>query len=152
MRIEDINQLWDRFDKSVATEMELEMEGVKFSLKKGGCVAQSGVMVTQVTGSEAVSDEADNSVDTASEEETEEDLIYVKAPLVGTFYRAASPDAEPFVTIGQKVCKGDVVGIIEAMKLMNEITAPEDGTVAVIKATDSSMVEYDQILLGIKKL
>ena len=149
MRIEDINQLWDRFDKSVASEMEIEMEGTRLVLKKSSVVSTPMQVVNPVIGintnEDTVADITTNTVD------EEDDLVYVRAPLVGTFYKAASPDSEPFVTVGQKVSKGDVVGIIEAMKLMNEISAPEDGVVAVIKAADGSMVKYDQILLGIKK-
>jgi acetyl-CoA carboxylase biotin carboxyl carrier protein len=75
------------------------------------------------------------------------DEIEIKAPLVGTFYRAPSPEDKPFVTIGQTVKKGDVVGIIEAMKMMNEITAAQDGVVTAIDAEDGSLVEYDQTLV-----
>lgn len=71
----------------------------------------------------------------------------VKAPLVGTFYCAPSPEEKPFVSVGQTVKKGDVVGIIEAMKLMNEITAPEDGVVKSIFAENGNMVEYGEVLL-----
>ena len=73
----------------------------------------------------------------------------VKAPFVGTFYRAAAPGEDPFVKLGQKVSKGDVIGIIEAMKLMNEITAPCDGVITDIFVEDEKLVEYDQVLMSI---
>jgi len=75
---------------------------------------------------------------------------YVKAPMVGTFYRAASPEAAPFVQVGQSVRKGDTVCIIEAMKLMNEIEADADGTVKAILVENGQPVEYGQplFLLG----
>ena len=75
----------------------------------------------------------------------------VKAPLVGTFYRAPSPEEPPFVEVGQQVKKGDVIGIIEAMKLMNEVTATEDGVVTAINIENGVMVEYGTTLVTIGK-
>ncbi len=70
----------------------------------------------------------------------------VTSPMVGVFYASPSPTDPPFVTVGSKVKKGDVLCIIEAMKLMNEITAEEDGEIIDICATNGSVVEYEQIL------
>ncbi|MDO4269646.1 MAG: acetyl-CoA carboxylase biotin carboxyl carrier protein [Eubacteriales bacterium] len=74
----------------------------------------------------------------------------VVSPLVGTFYSAASPDAPPFVLVGQKVHEGDTLFIIEAMKTMNEIKAPCDGTVVRILAQPGDMVEYNQTVVIIE--
>ena len=71
----------------------------------------------------------------------------IKAPLVGTFYAAPSPDQPPFVQVGDTVKKGDVVLIIESMKLMNEVTADCDGTVKEVAAENGTMVEYGQPLV-----
>lgn len=73
----------------------------------------------------------------------------VKAPLVGTFYAAPSPDAAPYVSVGQKVQKGDVLCIVEAMKNMNEIECPCDGTVVDILASNGELVEFNQVLIQI---
>ncbi len=73
--------------------------------------------------------------------------IYVRAPLPGTFYRAASPDDEPFVIIGKKVKQGEVVGIVESMKMMNEIVAHDDGIVAELIAENGAIVGYDEELM-----
>ena len=73
-------------------------------------------------------------------------LFEVKSPLVGVFYSAPSPDSETFVSIGSKVKKGDVLCIIEAMKLMNEITAEQDGEIVDICIKNGDIVEYDQVL------
>ena len=70
----------------------------------------------------------------------------VTSPMVGVFYASPSPSDPPFVTVGSKVKKGDVLCIIEAMKLMNEITAEQDGEIIDICATNGSVVEYGQIL------
>lgn len=75
----------------------------------------------------------------------------VEAPLVGVFYSSASPDAPPFVLVGQKVKKGDTLFIIEAMKTMNEIKSPCDGTVVRILAQPGDMVEYKQTVVVIEE-
>ena len=85
------------------------------------------------------------------EEVVENDHYIVKAPLVGTYYQAPSPDSEPFVRINQKVTKGDVLFIVEAMKVMNEITSPVSGTIMKISVKDMSMVEFDQDVMEIKE-
>ena len=70
----------------------------------------------------------------------------VKSPMVGIFYASPSPDAEPFVKVGSKVKKGDTLCIIEAMKLMNDVMAEEDGEIVEICAENGSLVEFGQIL------
>ncbi|MCI8441444.1 MAG: acetyl-CoA carboxylase biotin carboxyl carrier protein [Provencibacterium sp.] len=74
----------------------------------------------------------------------------VKSPIVGTFYTAPSPEAEPFVKVGDRVKKGDVLFIIESMKLMNEVTSEFEGTVAEILAKSGDPVEYGQELMRIE--
>lgn len=74
----------------------------------------------------------------------------VKAPIVGTFYAASAPDKPPFVTVGQQVKKGDVIMIIESMKLMNEVQSEFDGTVAEILVKNGEAVEFDQPIMIIK--
>lgn len=73
----------------------------------------------------------------------------IKSPMVGVFYAAPSPDAEPFVTIGSRVKKGDVLCVIEAMKLMNEVNAEEDGEILEVCAENGQVVEYGQTLFKI---
>ncbi len=74
----------------------------------------------------------------------------VKSPIVGTFYASPAPDKPPFVTVGARVKKGDVIMIIESMKLMNEIQSPYDGVVSDILVKDGEAVEYDQPVMVIK--
>ena len=74
----------------------------------------------------------------------------VKSPLVGTFYAASSPDADPFVQVGDVVKKGQVLGIVEAMKLMNEIESEYDGTVKQILVKNGDLIEYDQPMFVIE--
>ena len=88
-----------------------------------------------------------------SEEEAvlkDENVKIVTSPLVGTFYSAASPEDEPFVKVGDKVSKGQKLGIIEAMKLMNDIESDYDGEIIEIMVSNENMVEYGQPLFKIK--
>ena len=77
------------------------------------------------------------------------DTVSVTSPMVGVFYAAASPGAEPFVRVGSKVKKGDTLCVIEAMKAMNEVTAEADGEVVDICVSDGELVEYDCVLMKI---
>lgn len=142
MNIQDIYQLMDRFDCSLAAEFNLEMEGVKLQLKK--CGEQGNLQSAPHLSGAAVTPKPE--IAKAAEEVTG---MMVEAPLVGTFYSGPSPEDAPFVSVGSRVKKGDVVGIIEAMKLMNEITAPCDGTVEMIQAENGQMVEFGQVLMRI---
>lgn len=75
----------------------------------------------------------------------------IKAPIVGTFYDSPSPDSDPFIRLGQLVNKGDILFIVEAMKVMNEIIAPVSGTIKKINAENATMVEYGQVVLEIEE-
>lgn len=75
----------------------------------------------------------------------------VKAPLVGTYYESPAPDQAPFVRVGQTVKEGQTLCIIEAMKVMNEITAPVSGTITKLHINDSDMVMFDQVIMEIKQ-
>lgn len=106
---------------------------------------------TQVTGNAAVMES--NQTEQSEEKETKEMVQpegkVVKAPLVGTFYAASAPDAEDFVKVGDVVKKGQILGIIEAMKLMNEIESEYDGVVKEILIENGQMAEYGQPLFVI---
>ena len=90
-----------------------------------------------------------NTDETGSDIEQDSDHHVVTCPFVGTFYRRPTPDAEPYTAVGQRVQKGDVLCIVEAMKLMNEIEADISGTVAAILVEDAKPVEYGQPLYKI---
>lgn len=85
-----------------------------------------------------------------SEKKEEKEGIIIKSPMVGTFYESSSPDAEAFVKVGSKVKKGDVICIIEAMKLMNEIESDYDGEITEVFVKNEDMVEYGKPLFRIK--
>ena len=87
---------------------------------------------------------------TAANKGTEASGNLISSPMVGTYYSAPSPSAKPFVTVGQHVNKGDTVGIIEAMKIMNQIEADHSGTVVEILVKDGEAVEFGQALIVIQ--
>ena len=120
-------------------EIVLEQDGCKVILKKNAPVVQ------QVSAPVTVSAQ-DAEVKAAPAQEAYRNCKEIKAPIVGVFYAAKSPDSAPFVSLGSNVKKGDVVCILEAMKMMNEIRADEDGTVLDICAENGSVVEYGQTL------
>ena len=107
----------------------------------------TGSVPVMPTATEAVSQPAP--VAQAVAPATQDTGASIKSPMVGVFYAAPSPDSEPFVTVGKKVNKGDVVCIVEAMKLMNEITAEQSGTISEICVNNGDIVEYGQTLFKI---
>ncbi len=112
--------------------------------------------IPQTTGSSflpgAVDASAENDNGINLSEKDEADSFYsVKSPLVGVFYAAPAENAEPYVSVGESVKKGQVLCIIEAMKLMNEITAEEDGVILEITAANGQMVEYGSELFRMRK-
>ncbi|HIY38463.1 MAG TPA: acetyl-CoA carboxylase biotin carboxyl carrier protein [Candidatus Agathobaculum merdigallinarum] len=127
-------------------EVELEMDDVKIKIKSAPptpvvpvAAAPVAAAATPVAAPAAAQDEA-----AASPAEELPAGTEVKSPLVGTFYSSPAPDAPPFVLVGQKVKEGDTLFIIEAMKTMNEVKSPCDGTVSRILAQPGDMVEYNQ--------
>lgn len=158
--MKNIYDVWDRFENSSAVEMHLETAEFTLHLKKPGaglesvCWEEKDAAVYKKNRSYEKSQKvAEAFPDSTRESETVcsgAAAVEVKAPLAGIFYRAASPEAQPFVKLGDHVKQGEVIGIIEAMKMMNEVTAPIDGVVEAILVKDNEMVEYDQSLVRLK--
>jgi len=128
------------------SEIDVVDGGVQVHLKRGPGVA--------VPSEAAPGEPQAPPVETQREQagEVEEELAEINSPMVGTFYSAASPDGEPFIAIGSAVTEETVVCIIEAMKVMNEIKAECDGTIAEICVKNAQPVEYGQALYRIKPL
>lgn len=127
-------------------EVELEMDDVKIKIKSAPpapVVPVAAAPVAAAAASAAAPAAAQDEAAAAPAEELPAGTE-VKSPLVGTFYSSPAPDAPPFVLVGQKVKEGDTLFIIEAMKTMNEVKSPCDGTVSRILAQPGDMVEYNQ--------
>ena len=135
-------ELMDALKARGLGEVELEMDDVKIKIKSAPPAPVVPVAAAPVAAAAAPAAAQDEAAAAPAEElpaGTE-----VKSPLVGTFYSSPSPDAPPFVLVGQKVKEGDTLFIIEAMKTMNEVKSPCDGTVSRILAQPGDMVEYNQ--------
>ncbi|HEY8436875.1 MAG TPA: acetyl-CoA carboxylase biotin carboxyl carrier protein [Haloplasmataceae bacterium] len=142
MDYKQIMEIIERFNASDITHLEIEQADLKLKLEKN----HTAVVAHPPSGlSNDRSSNEMSSQETGVKEGTE-----VRSPLVGTFYAAPSPQDEPYVKVGQRVKKGDTVCIIEAMKIMNEITAPVDGVVDAILVQNGDVVSYDQVLMIIK--
>ena len=166
MKVEQVLQLIEAVSASTLTEFKYEEGGVKLSLKKTGdkivqvqgpavqtvVPAAPAVMpaavstaaaapAAQITGQETAASVEESAPETAGN--------VVKSPLVGTFYAAPAEDAEPFVKVGDSVKEGQVLAIVEAMKLMNEIESDYSGTVKEILVENGQAVEYGQPLFVI---
>lgn len=133
---------------SSANVDEFEYENEDFSIRIAKKKAKIATVDAAVAGVPVQTSAIMPEVDADTEEEIFGDEI--KAPLVGTFYVAPSEGAEPFVSVGDKVKKGQVIGIVEAMKLMNEVESEYDGTVAAVLVENGEMVEYGQPLMIIQ--
>lgn len=154
VNLNELKELIKILNETDISEIKLESNGVKIAIKKGDVrdTAVGGLELTSVA-KEPSPAELSTSVEAPKEttEINDDNLETITAPMVGTFYRAPSPDADPFVEIGQMVEKGQPLCIIEAMKLMNEIEAEFSGQVAEILVENGQPVEYGQPLFLIRK-
>lgn len=167
VNMDELRELIQLIRENDFTEFELEREGFRVRFRRSGAVASESDNVSQdsvgsrqaeVTGSTTTETKVTTTAaplhpgaKAQTEASEDQDLYIIPSPIVGTFYRAASPNADSFVKIGSNVEPDTVVCIIEAMKLMNEIQAETSGEVAKIYVENGQPVEYGQPLFGIKK-
>lgn len=150
MEYEKIKQLMEDMGNSKLTAIDIDFpDGTKISMKKE---EKQVITVAENVPVENLSTKKEENVETKEEksERTAEEGNIIKSPMVGTFYLKPSPDREPYVQVGQRVKKGDVLCIIEAMKLMNEIESEFDGEIKEILVDDEEPVEYGKPLFVIK--
>ncbi|MFC4767918.1 acetyl-CoA carboxylase biotin carboxyl carrier protein [Effusibacillus consociatus] len=164
LKLNEIRELVRLIDETSVTELNLEAAGTKLVIKKELSVAAplvipsvnaeyttsspiNPVVVTPAETPVTVEKVTKKKADTPVEDPT---LHKIVSPMVGTFYQASAPDAEPFVKVGSKVTDKTVVCILEAMKLMNEIEADVRGEIAAVLVQDGEMVEYGQPLFLVK--
>ncbi len=159
MEFDEINRILDMVREHELSEFELEREGFKIKIKKGSLVNVSGqyaVPMVQQMAAPAAQAAASSPApleavpSPAPVQSDEVDFAIVKSPIVGTFFRAAEPGAAAFVDVGSTVKKGDVLCIIEAMKLMNEIDSEYDGEIVKVYVENGQPVQYGERLFAIK--
>ena len=144
MEYEKIKQLMDDMGNSKLSSIDIDFpDGTKISMKKNEN-AEAAIKTVVVENKEVKTEESESTK--LSDENTGN---IVKSPMVGTFYIKPNPSAEPYVEVGKRVKKGDVLCIVEAMKLMNEIESEFDGEVAEILVKDGEAVDYAKPLFRI---
>lgn len=142
MELEDLKELMGLLKDTDVTELQIEKDGVKVKIRREKFFG--GHLEIQP----ALTEKREMVVET----EAEGRLQTVTSPIVGTFYRALSPEAEPFVDVGTKVKKGQVICVIEAMKLMNEIESEVDGIVVRALVESGHPVEYGEPLFMVEPI
>jgi len=164
MRAREIKKLIELVEQSSISELEVSRWGKKVRISKSGnravpaaTLPEPAPVATALPASAGVGTAAPAGVPTAEQkppapEPTPENIVEIKSPMVGTFYRKPAPDADPYVEVGDIVSKNQVLCIIEAMKLMNEIESDVRGRVAEILVENEQPVEYNQVLFKIEKL
>lgn len=137
--IEDIEKIIKIFEGAKITKLDLELADMKIKLEKAPVEANIVYKNLEEQKPEAM-------------EQVNSNTTFIKSPLVGTFYVAKSEKAEPFVKVGDKVKKGDTLCIVEAMKVLNEITSDRDGVIVNVLANNEDLVMFDQVLFEIGDL
>jgi acetyl-CoA carboxylase biotin carboxyl carrier protein len=147
MNVKELKEMINLMQENGLTELEIEKNGLKVRLKKGS----SGGIMSEVAGQLVQPTRIPTeTISTSPVAEKEAGITVVRSPMVGTFYTAPAPDVAPYVASGQDVKPDDVLCIIEAMKLMNEIKCEVRGKVTEILVQNGQPVEFDQPLFKIK--
>lgn len=139
--VEIVEALTEQVDKAELDELEVETEEFRIKLSKRPPMPPMPLMPSVMNTNAPAA-----SAETVEKAAAPDSGKLVKSPIIGTFYAAAAPGKPSFVNVGTKVEKGNVLCIVESMKLMNEITSEFDGTVAEIYVSDGQAVEFDQPL------
>ena len=145
--IDQARRMLEIMEEHDLEEFEIERDGVRMRLRKRSFASETrragSSVELDLKKAPAVPDPNDGKL-------VGDELILVKSPIVGTFYRAPAPDAEPFVEVGTAVKRGQVLCIIEAMKLMNKIDAEQDGEIVTIFVESGQPVQYGEELFAVR--
>jgi acetyl-CoA carboxylase biotin carboxyl carrier protein len=158
MKTSEIRDLIDFISKSGLNEVNIETSELKLNVKrepdqkvfKSTPVAAPMVVAPSASASAPAATPSAPKATQAAEPASGKKTLEIKSPMIGTFYRTANPDSPPFVSVGDKVSKGQTVCIIEAMKLFNEIESEVSGTIVKVMVENATPVEYDQILFVVE--
>jgi acetyl-CoA carboxylase biotin carboxyl carrier protein len=146
MNIKDIQSIIKDFENSTLTSLELEYDDFKLKVTKDSLIRPVSPSMLETHPTKMVQDVEKPSI---IQPTATHNCVPVKSPLVGTYYASSTPKGDPFVQVGQAIKKGDPVCIIEAMKIMNEITSPCSGVIERIDVINGQVVGYDQVLITI---
>lgn len=143
MKLDEIRKMIEFLQDSDITEFQVEKEGEKLKIKREKFFAPAEAV-------QPVNQPSAGPVEVREEAAAEQNFVTVTSPIVGIFYTAPSPESPPFVKVGSSVKKGQVLCIVEAMKLMNEIECDTDGTILKILVENGQPVEYGEPLFHIE--
>jgi acetyl-CoA carboxylase biotin carboxyl carrier protein len=151
----DVEEILKLLDASPFDELELETDRFKLILRRsaspaGGWTQQTETRSTPKVAVTAPGKATAQTTAASAAAHKDDGTVPVRAPLIGTFYRAPKPGAPPFVEVGSEVGTDTVIGIIETMKLMNSVYAGADGTVSAIDTADGDFVEQNHVLMRVK--
>ncbi|MFI3176057.1 MAG: acetyl-CoA carboxylase biotin carboxyl carrier protein [Eubacteriales bacterium] len=146
MQLKELEGIVEVFSKNQLTHLEVTEGALHICLKK-----EDHVVSSSVTPVAAPTTHIAPTTEVKAITQNEANGTPIKAPMVGIFYASKSPEAPAFVSVGSKVEQGDVIGLIEAMKMMNEITAPTSGVITSILAENEALVAYDDTLFTIEE-
>lgn len=148
MNLDEIKELIEIFDQSSLSKLEIAREKATITMEK----ASAGVITTPLPAPTAIANPVDMVAPASSAAAPAAYGDEITSPMVGTFYRSPSPSSAPFINIGDSVKKGQVIGIIEAMKIMNEIEAEFDCKILQILQEDGQPIEYGTPLFLVEKI
>lgn len=151
MNFKEIEKLIENFSNQQIAKLNIKQGDFEILLEKSSTVALTPVAAPVVTPTPITPLAQEQSAPAPTPSSTTEG-VFIQSPMVGTFYHAPAPDAAPYVKVGDKVKKGQVIGIVEAMKIMNEIEAEFDCKVVEVVANDAQPVEYGSKLIKVEKL
>jgi acetyl-CoA carboxylase biotin carboxyl carrier protein len=151
---DDVERILRLLEDSHFDELHLELEGLKLDLRRRGAPAgvPTGPRLPAVRPIAPAAATVKAPAPAATSVPAGDGLVDIKAPMLGTFFHAPTPGADPFVSVGSRVEPDTVIGIVEVMKLMNSVSAGVSGEVVAIVAPDAQLVEYEQVLVRVRPL
>ncbi len=149
----DVLKLCEYFEKSNIFKFEYTIGDEKIVLKKEATknVVYSPAMPQHALNQSLHTNNIEQQISSACDDNSDSNIIRIKAPLVGVFYSAPSPEDKPFVIIGDSVKKGQTLCLLEAMKMMSEVTSPVDGVIKNILVSNEGVVGFDDVLFEVEK-
>ncbi|MBI3812735.1 MAG: acetyl-CoA carboxylase biotin carboxyl carrier protein [Nitrospirae bacterium] len=152
MNLKELKELIELIQRSEISELELEKSGVKVRIKKERSSLPRPPIIEEIPSAPSVPEEVPQPQASAEPAPVPAGWLTLTAPVVGTFYRSPAPDADPYAEVGSVVKKGQIICVIEAMKLMNEIESEWDGKIVEILVENAQPVEYGEPLFRIEPL
>jgi acetyl-CoA carboxylase biotin carboxyl carrier protein len=154
----DVAEILRLVEESTFDEMSLELDGLKLNFKRGAGAAAPAAPSAPTPMDVPASKDASAPMDASAPKDAhaagiaaDPNVLDVRSPMLGTFYRAPKPGEPPFVAVGAAVVEDTIVGIIEVMKLMNAVRAEVRGTVVEIPVRDGTLVEYGEVILRVRR-